>query len=134
MQHLIALYIMCNVPADDLIDCVHRYSETRPLHREILAGEHRACRNVARRYDAPPSKPEHLRFGIGDGLFYTGDISAESTLYAYDPPATKTATLLVCSNGSALIATMTTMLKPMVAAQTVASNLTGPTLARFACV
>ena len=42
-----------------------------------------------------------LRFGIGDGLFYTGDISAESTLYAYDPPATKTATLLMdCSYGT----------------------------------
>jgi Cft2 family RNA processing exonuclease len=42
-----------------------------------------------------------LRFGIGDGLLYTGDISAESMLYAYDPPATKTATVLMdCSYGT----------------------------------
>ena len=27
-----------------------------------------------------------LHFGIGDGLLYTGDYSAESALYAYDPP------------------------------------------------
>ena len=41
-----------------------------------------------------------LRFNIGDGLLYTGDVSAESFLYAYDPPATPTATaLLDCSYG-----------------------------------
>ena len=27
-----------------------------------------------------------LRFAIGDGFLYTGDFSAESMLYAYDPP------------------------------------------------
>jgi Cft2 family RNA processing exonuclease len=41
-----------------------------------------------------------LRFDVGAGLLYTGDISAESFLYAYDPPATPTATaLLDCSYG-----------------------------------
>jgi Cft2 family RNA processing exonuclease len=42
-----------------------------------------------------------LRFDIGAGLLYTGDISAESFLYAYDPPLAPTATaLLDCSYGS----------------------------------
>jgi Cft2 family RNA processing exonuclease len=41
-----------------------------------------------------------LHFAIGDGLLYTGDYSAESTLYAYDPPSTKAATALIdCSYG-----------------------------------
>jgi Cft2 family RNA processing exonuclease len=41
-----------------------------------------------------------LRFGIGDGLLYTGDICAESILYAYDAPATPTGTALMdCSYG-----------------------------------
>ena len=42
-----------------------------------------------------------LRFAIGDGLLYSGDISAESFLYAYDPPAMPAATALIdCSYGS----------------------------------
>jgi len=42
-----------------------------------------------------------LRFAIGGGLIYTGDISAESFLYAYDPPTKPAATaLLDCSYGS----------------------------------
>jgi len=42
-----------------------------------------------------------LRFGTGDGLLYTGDICAESILYAYDAPATPTGTALMdCSYGS----------------------------------
>jgi Cft2 family RNA processing exonuclease len=42
-----------------------------------------------------------LRFAVGDGFIYSGDISAESLLYAYDPPATTAATaLLDCSYGS----------------------------------
>jgi Cft2 family RNA processing exonuclease len=41
-----------------------------------------------------------LRFSIGGGLLYTGDISAESFLYAYDAPAQPTATVLMdCSYG-----------------------------------
>jgi Cft2 family RNA processing exonuclease len=41
-----------------------------------------------------------LRFAIGGGLLYTGDISAESFLYAYDPPRQPTATVLMdCSYG-----------------------------------
>ena len=41
-----------------------------------------------------------LHFGIGDGLLYTGDYSAESALYAYDPPAHEAATALIdCSYG-----------------------------------
>jgi Cft2 family RNA processing exonuclease len=41
-----------------------------------------------------------LHFGIGDGLLYTGDYSAESALYAYDPPAQEAATALIdCSYG-----------------------------------
>jgi Cft2 family RNA processing exonuclease len=41
-----------------------------------------------------------LRFAIGGGLIYTGDISAESLLYAYDPPTTTAATALIdCSYG-----------------------------------
>jgi Cft2 family RNA processing exonuclease len=41
-----------------------------------------------------------LRFAIGGGLLYTGDISAESFLYVYDPPAQPTATVLMdCSYG-----------------------------------
>jgi Cft2 family RNA processing exonuclease len=42
-----------------------------------------------------------LHFGIGDGFLYTGDYSAESILYAYDPPAQHAATALIdCSYGS----------------------------------
>ena len=42
-----------------------------------------------------------LRFGIGDGFLYTGDICAESVLYAYDAPMTPTGTALMdCSYGS----------------------------------
>jgi len=42
-----------------------------------------------------------LRFAIGDGFIYSGDISAESLLYAYDPPPTTTElALLDCSYGS----------------------------------
>jgi len=41
-----------------------------------------------------------LRFNIGGGFLYTGDMSAESFLYAYDPPKTSTAAaLLDCSYG-----------------------------------
>ena len=41
-----------------------------------------------------------LHFGIGEGFLYTGDYSAESTLYAYDPPANEAATALIdCSYG-----------------------------------
>jgi Cft2 family RNA processing exonuclease len=41
-----------------------------------------------------------LHFAIGDGFLYTGDISAESILYAYDPPTTTAATALIdCSYG-----------------------------------
>jgi Cft2 family RNA processing exonuclease len=41
-----------------------------------------------------------LRFAIGDGLLYTGDFSAESMLYAYDPPPPASTTLMDCSYGS----------------------------------
>jgi Cft2 family RNA processing exonuclease len=42
-----------------------------------------------------------LRFAIGGGLIYTGDIAMESLLYAYDPPATPTAVALTdCSYGT----------------------------------
>jgi len=42
-----------------------------------------------------------LRFAIGDGLLYTGDISTESRLYAYDSPTAAAATALIdCSYGS----------------------------------
>jgi Cft2 family RNA processing exonuclease len=41
-----------------------------------------------------------LHFAIGNGFIYTGDYSAESVLYAYDPPARATATALIdCSYG-----------------------------------
>jgi Cft2 family RNA processing exonuclease len=41
-----------------------------------------------------------LSFRIGGGFLYTGDISAESALYAYDPPAAAAATVLAdCSYG-----------------------------------
>jgi Cft2 family RNA processing exonuclease len=41
-----------------------------------------------------------LHFGIGDGFLYTGDYSAESALYAYDPPTHEAATALIdCSYG-----------------------------------
>ncbi|MGC1234085.1 MAG: MBL fold metallo-hydrolase [Xanthobacteraceae bacterium] len=41
-----------------------------------------------------------LHFGIGDGFLYTGDYSAESALYAYDPPMHEAATALIdCSYG-----------------------------------
>jgi len=41
-----------------------------------------------------------LHFEIGDGFLYTGDYSAESVLYAYDPPAQQAATALIdCSYG-----------------------------------
>jgi Cft2 family RNA processing exonuclease len=41
-----------------------------------------------------------LRFAIGDGLLYTGDFSAESMLYAYDPPPPASSALMDCSYGS----------------------------------
>jgi Cft2 family RNA processing exonuclease len=42
-----------------------------------------------------------LRFAIGDGFLYTGDYSAESALYAYDPPQNHVATALIdCSYGA----------------------------------
>ena len=42
-----------------------------------------------------------LRFAIGDGFLYTGDYSAESVLYAYDPPQNRVATALIdCSYGA----------------------------------
>src|SRR5579862_573523 len=42
-----------------------------------------------------------LRFAVGGGFIYSGDISTESLLYAYDPPATLAATVLLdCSYGS----------------------------------
>jgi Cft2 family RNA processing exonuclease len=42
-----------------------------------------------------------LHFGVGDGFLYTGDISTESSLYAYDPPARPAAVALMdCSYGS----------------------------------
>ncbi len=42
-----------------------------------------------------------LRFAIGDGFLYTGDYSAESALYAYDPPQSRVATALIdCSYGA----------------------------------
>jgi Cft2 family RNA processing exonuclease len=41
-----------------------------------------------------------LHFEIGDGFLYTGDYSAESVLYAYDPPTRSAATALIdCSYG-----------------------------------
>jgi Cft2 family RNA processing exonuclease len=41
-----------------------------------------------------------LHFAIGDGFLYTGDYSAESVLYAYDPPPRAAATALIdCSYG-----------------------------------
>jgi len=41
-----------------------------------------------------------LHFEIGDGFLYTGDYSAESALYAYDPPTRPAATALIdCSYG-----------------------------------
>jgi len=41
-----------------------------------------------------------LHFGIGGGFLYTGDYSAESALYAYDPPTHAVATALIdCSYG-----------------------------------
>ena len=43
-----------------------------------------------------------LHFAIGGGLLYTGDWSAESILYAYDPPAKPATVALVdCSYGAA---------------------------------
>jgi Cft2 family RNA processing exonuclease len=41
-----------------------------------------------------------LRFAIGDGFLYTGDVCAESMLYAYDPPPPASTALLDCSYGS----------------------------------
>jgi Cft2 family RNA processing exonuclease len=41
-----------------------------------------------------------LRFAIGDGLLYTGDFSAESMLYAYDPPTPAGTALMDCSYGA----------------------------------
>jgi len=42
-----------------------------------------------------------LNFAVGDGFLYTGDICAESILYAYDAPATAAGTALTdCSYGS----------------------------------
>jgi Cft2 family RNA processing exonuclease len=41
-----------------------------------------------------------LHFEVGDGFLYTGDYSAESALYAYDPPIRPAATALIdCSYG-----------------------------------
>jgi Cft2 family RNA processing exonuclease len=41
-----------------------------------------------------------LHFGVSDGFLYTGDISTESSLYAYDPPARSAAVALIdCSYG-----------------------------------
>jgi Cft2 family RNA processing exonuclease len=40
-----------------------------------------------------------LRFAVGDGLLYTGDFSAESMLYAYDPPPPASTALMDCSYG-----------------------------------
>jgi Cft2 family RNA processing exonuclease len=41
-----------------------------------------------------------LRFAIGDGFLYTGDFSAESMLYAHDPPPPASTALMDCSYGS----------------------------------
>src|SRR6202045_2728492 len=41
-----------------------------------------------------------LRFAIGDGFLYTGDICAESMLYACDPPPPASTALMDCSYGS----------------------------------
>jgi Cft2 family RNA processing exonuclease len=41
-----------------------------------------------------------LRFAIGDGFLYTGDVSAESVLYAYDPPPPAGTVLMDSSYGS----------------------------------
>jgi len=41
-----------------------------------------------------------LRFAVGDGLLYTGDICAESMLYAYDAPPPAGTALMDCSYGS----------------------------------
>src|ERR1700733_3075080 len=40
-----------------------------------------------------------LRFAIGGGFLYTGDFSAESMLYAYDPPPPAATALMDCSYG-----------------------------------
>lgn len=41
-----------------------------------------------------------LHFAVGGGFLYTGDYSAESLLYAYDPPSQAAATALIdCSYG-----------------------------------
>ena len=40
-----------------------------------------------------------LRFDVGGGFLYTGDICAESMLYAYDPPPPAGTALLDCSYG-----------------------------------
>jgi Cft2 family RNA processing exonuclease len=41
-----------------------------------------------------------LHFGVGKGFLYTGDYSAESALYAYDPPTHPVTTALIdCSYG-----------------------------------
>jgi Cft2 family RNA processing exonuclease len=39
-----------------------------------------------------------LHFAVGNGFLYTGDYSAESVLYAYDPPARAAATALIDSS------------------------------------
>jgi Cft2 family RNA processing exonuclease len=41
-----------------------------------------------------------LRFAAGVGLLYTGDVSAESILYAYDPPPAAGTALFDCSYAS----------------------------------
>jgi Cft2 family RNA processing exonuclease len=41
-----------------------------------------------------------LRFAVGDGLLYTGDVCAESMLYAYDPPPLASTALMDCSYGA----------------------------------
>jgi len=41
-----------------------------------------------------------LRFAIDDGFLYTGDFSAESMLYGYDPPPPAGTALMDCSYGA----------------------------------
>jgi Cft2 family RNA processing exonuclease len=57
-----------------------------------------------------------LRFAIGDGLLYTGDFSAESILYAYDPPPPASTALMDCSYGGydATLAECWSKLEPFV--------------------
>ena len=57
-----------------------------------------------------------LRFAIGDGFLYTGDFSAESMLYAFDPPSPASTALMDCSYGSygAPLADCWSKLEPLV--------------------